>query len=524
MAFPSDFERKQYFYVSYTDRGGTSVISRFRVSAANPNAADPGSETVILRQTQPFSNHNGGQIRFGRDGYLYIGFGDGGSGGDPMRHGQNGRSLLGKLLRIDVESDLVRYRIPPDNPFVNDALYLPEIWATGLRNPWRFSFDRETGDLWIADVGQDRFEEVHFVPGSSRGGENYGWNFMEGLACFLANCDPAATLPPVHAYGRNEGASVTGGFVYRGARWPSLRGLYFYGDYTNGRIWALRREGSRFVNQFLLGSGLSISSFGEDQAGELYVADHGAGAIYRLGSTGQPQEPRLAIGAVVNAASNVAGVVAGSAATIYSQGITDGPGITSATTVPLPTTLAGVRASVNGREAPLFAVANSNGNEQVNIQVPFEAAGTTATIVVSRGGLSSEPMQVPLLAVQPGVFTSDGAHAIVVHHSNNMLVTAGRPLRRGDYGYFYVTGLGAVDNQPLTGRGGPRGPLAMVRAPVAVTLGGVPCDVLFAGLAPDLAAVYQVNFRVGQAVASGAVDLVVSSGGASSPPAKVFIE
>jgi uncharacterized protein (TIGR03437 family) len=495
------------------------------VSSGNPDVADSANEQVILRQTQPFSNHNGGQIKFGPDGYLYIGFGDGGSAGDPQGNGQGRRTWLGKLLRIDVESDLNAYRVPADNPFVNDSSWLPEIWAYGLRNPWRFSFDRETRDLWIGDVGQNRFEEVHFTPAASSGGENYGWKLMEGLSCFVPNCDRTGLTLPVHDYGRNDGGSVTGGFVYRGARWPLLRGVYFFADYTNGRIWSLRRSGSQFVNQFLLNSGYAISTFGEDEAGEIYLADHGGGGIYRIDAIGQPQQPRPAISSAVNAASNAPGVVAGSAATLYLEGVTEGPGITAASTIPLPTTLAGVRVTVNGREAPLFAVANTNGSEQVNLQVPFETTGATASIIVTRGSASSDAIQAPLLEAQPGVFTHPGeSNAIIVHHSDNSLVSAARPLQRGEYAYFYATGLGAVENAPVTGQGGPRVPLARVRNPVTVSIDGVPCDVLFAGLAPDLVAVYQVNFRVTEAVASGSRDLIVSAGGASSPPTKVVVE
>ncbi|HMC59562.1 MAG TPA: PQQ-dependent sugar dehydrogenase, partial [Candidatus Solibacter sp.] len=189
LAFPPGFAQKQRFYVDYTDLNGDTTIAQYRVSP-NADVADAASETVLLKIAQPFANHNGGQVRFGPDGYLYIGMGDGGSGGDPFGNGQNRGALLGKLLRVDVETDPARVRIPPDNPFVNVAGARPEIWAFGLRNPWRFSFDRATGDLWIADVGQDSYEEVDFQPASSHGGENYGWNLMEATHCFGSNCNP----------------------------------------------------------------------------------------------------------------------------------------------------------------------------------------------------------------------------------------------------------------------------------------------------------------------------------------------
>jgi uncharacterized protein (TIGR03437 family) len=523
IAFPPGFEGKQYFYVHYSDLSGDTVIARYRVSPGNRDQADAGSEQVILTQRQPFANHNGGQIRFGPDGYLYIGLGDGGSGGDPQGNGQSTRSLLGKLLRIDVETDQARYRIPPDNPFAGGSSGLPEIWAYGLRNPWRFSFDRETHDLWIGDVGQDRAEEIDFAPASSRGGENYGWNLMEGLQCFRPGCSTTGLIQPVLEYTRGEGVSVTGGFVYRGQRWPALRGIYFYGDYGSGRIWGIRRENGRFSNRLILASGLNISTFGEDQAGELYLGQHGTnGAIYRVDGTGEPQTS-LTISSVVNAASNAAGLVPGSAATIYGTGLTS-PGIMSAPGIPLPRVLGGVRVNVNGSEAPLFAVANTNGTEQVNFQVPFEATGSSAMVAVMREAQTSANSQIPLLAAQPGIFTTNGTEAIVVRNLDNSLVTAARPLARGEYGYFYVTGLGAVDNPPQTGSAAPSAPLAVVRTQPTVTMDGVNVEVLFAGLAPGFVAVYQVNFRVPDGVAAGAHNLVISAGGVASPPARIYLQ
>jgi glucose/arabinose dehydrogenase len=207
LAFPPAFAQKQRFYVNYTDLNGDTVIAQYRLSA-NPDIADAASETVLLKITQPFANHNGGQLRFGPDGYLYIGMGDGGSGGDPMNNGQSLGTLLGKILRLDVESAPGRVQIPPDNPFVNRAGARPEIWAYGLRNPWRFTFDRATRDLWIADVGQNTYEEIDFQPAGSRGGENYGWNLMEGLHCFLGACSTAGLTLPVAEYTHVEGCSV----------------------------------------------------------------------------------------------------------------------------------------------------------------------------------------------------------------------------------------------------------------------------------------------------------------------------
>jgi len=524
LAFPPGFNTKQYFYVNYTDRNGDTVVARYRVPVGRPDQADAASEEVILTQDQPFSNHNGGQLRFGPDGFLWIGLGDGGSGGDPMGFAQNPRSRLGKMLRIDVESGGSGFRVPPGNPFSGNPSFLPEIWAIGLRNPWRYSFDRETGDLWIADVGQNRAEEVNFTPASSRGGENYGWNRTEGLRCFAPNCNVQGLTMPVLEYTRNLGVSVTGGFVYRGRLYPALRGTYFYADYDSGRIWGVRREGEGFVNRLLLASGLNITTFGEDEASELYLADQRGGAIYRIESTEEPPPPRLAISSVVNAASNAAGVVAGSAATVYVQGVTDAPGVISAPSLPLPLALGGVQVTVNGSPAPLFAVANTGGVEQVNFQVPFETAGERAVIVVARNGEASAPVDAALLAVQPGIFTLNGTDAIVVHHATNALVSESQPLQRGEYAYLYVTGIGAVENTPATGAAAPAGPLATARNSPTVTLDGVPAEVLFAGLAPGFTGVYQINIRVSEAVATGARDLVVTAAGVASRPAVVPIQ
>ncbi len=282
VAFPPGYATKGYFYVNYTDPRGDTVISRFTVTS-DPDLADPNSEAVVLRIAQPFANHNGGLLKFGPDGYLYIGMGDGGSGGDPQGNGQKLSTLLGKLLRIDVESGVQPYRIPPDNPFVSNAQARPEIWAYGLRNPWKFSFDRQTGDLYTGDVGQDNWEEIDFQSGSSRGGENYGWNIAEGNHCYAnRTCSLASLSMPVAEYSHAGGAcSVTGGYVYRGGRYPALQGVYFYGDYCTGSIWGLRRAAGEWQSA-LVGRGSGITSFGEDEEGEIYVSDQGAGGIYSL--------------------------------------------------------------------------------------------------------------------------------------------------------------------------------------------------------------------------------------------------
>ena len=286
LAFHPDYAANGRFYVYYTDSNGDIVVARYNVSA-DPNRADSTSRVQLLQIPHPlFDNHNGGQLQFGPDGYLYIGVGDGGAAGDPRVNGQNTNALLGKLLRIDVNG-AQPYAIPPSNPFAGRIDAKPEIWAFGLRNPWRFSFDRQSGDLWIADVGQDRWEEIDLQPASSMGGENYGWNCMEGNHDFNSktiDCRNAALTPPILEYGHDNGAcSVTGGYRYRGSRYPRFSGMFFYADYCTGVISAAtpRADGS-WTAQTLFGASFNISTFGEDSDGEIYVADYKRGAIYQI--------------------------------------------------------------------------------------------------------------------------------------------------------------------------------------------------------------------------------------------------
>ena len=302
-AFPPGFTTKKYFYVYYTNRNGDNQVSRFHLTSDN-NVADPAREDRIIYFNHPtFSNHNGGQIAFGPEGYLYIGTGDGGGGGDPFGNAQNLQSLLGKLLRIAVEQRSAgptgpwhsylpaifqstpgpAYRIPPDNPFVNNPGVLPEIWALGLRNPWRFSFDRQTGDLYIGDVGQNTWEEVDFQPIAAGGGQNYGWNIMEGAHCFTnSTCSSTGLTLPVAEYDHTLGCSVTGGGVYRGSTFPGLQGIYFFADFCSGRIWGQRHTAGLWQKQVLLTVPHNISTFGEDEAGNLYYADRTGGVVYRI--------------------------------------------------------------------------------------------------------------------------------------------------------------------------------------------------------------------------------------------------
>jgi glucose/arabinose dehydrogenase len=286
LAFHPGFPGKPRIFVDYTRvPDGATVIAEFHATA---DRADPGSERVVMLIPQPFPNHNGGQLAFGPDGFLYIGMGDGGSGGDPFGNGQNTRALLGKILRIDVDGTPASgkaYAIPPDNPFaargIRPGAGAPEVWAYGLRNPWRFSFDAANGNLYIGDVGQGSWEEIDRLPAGSRGGQNYGWNQTEGDHCYRPGCNPALYVKPIAEYGHDQGCAVIGGYVYRGSRQPRLRGVYVFSDNCSGKLWTLQVDAGRLAPRVVLDSGRSISSFGTGDDGELYAADL-QGNIWRV--------------------------------------------------------------------------------------------------------------------------------------------------------------------------------------------------------------------------------------------------
>lgn len=285
MAFDPNFSKNGQVYLSYTRRGNplVSVLSRFW-SHDGGKSVQTQKEEILLRIPQPYTNHNGGNVQFGHDGYLYYGLGDGGSGGDPEGNGQNTQTLLGALLRIDVSNvhGVKGYRIPKGNPFVNGG-GRPEIYAYGLRNPWRWSFDRQTGDLWLADVGQNSWEEVDRVVV----GGNYGWNLKEGKHCYSGDCKKPGLIDPVFEYSHRDGCSITGGYVYRGAAIPSLQGTYLFGDYCRGTIWGVNADIVSTMNlsavnrRVLFRTDMNISSFGEDNEGEIYVVDL-KGRIFKI--------------------------------------------------------------------------------------------------------------------------------------------------------------------------------------------------------------------------------------------------
>ena len=288
LAFDPHYATNGFFFIDHTDAAGNVTVARYKVSSPNPNIADPSSRTVVLSVNHmQFANHNGGELQFGPDGYLYIGVGDGGGAGDPLNTAPDKTKLLGKILRIDVST--LPYRIPPSNPFGN------EVWAYGLRNPWRFSFDRLTGDLIIGDVGQDDWEEVDVQPRTSIGGENYAWHCFEATHVFRntgAECQNQNFTMPVLEYSHAGGAcSITGGYRYHGAAYPSLHDIYFYADYCSGTIFGgHQRSDGTWISQTLLSTNMNISSFGEDANGELYVVDL-KGGVYRITDAG-PQAKR----------------------------------------------------------------------------------------------------------------------------------------------------------------------------------------------------------------------------------------
>ena len=466
IAFPPDFSAKQYFYLNYVDRQRRTIVARYRMAG---DTANPASEEVLLTIPQPFENHNGGCLQFSpRDGQLYIGMGDGGSGGDPQKNAQNPSSMLGKMLRMDVEN----------------GSKTAQIWASGLRNPWRFSFDRATGDMYIADVGQGALEEIDFQPADGVAGRNYGWSLMEGTRCYdLASCANRADLVrPVFEYGRNDGVSVSGGYVYRGTRFPFLTGIYFFADYGSGQTWGMRRDGANWETVKLVDSNLPVVAFGEDEAGEQYMVAHN-GRILRLAA----DPAAAAVNSVVSAASFAPGIAPGGIATAFLNAIPGVSGIVAADRLPLPTELSGVSVRVNGIPAPLFAVANSGVGAQVNFLVPATtpAGDTTFTI-------NGAETRTAVSVAAPAVFTFDGRLAAV-----NGTGIRGRAIE------LYATGLG-VNSEA-----------------VSVLIGGRSATVLFVGLATGFVGLNQINAIVPDETAVGDAELIIRVGEVSSPTVRL---
>lgn len=283
LAFHPNYQQNGYLYVNYIDKNQNTIIARYHVSS-QPDVADSTSEKILFTLKQPYTNHNGGDLAFGPDGYLYAALGDGGSGGDPENRAQSKDSLLGKILRIDVDKG-DPYTVPATNPFINQPNTKPEIWAYGLRNPWRFSFDKATGDMYIADVGQGNLEEVNFQKAASKGGENYGWRCYEGNRSYKPDgcLDASKYVAPIIEYSHDEDrCSITGGYVYRGSDNPALVGKYFYGDFCNGQLFYASNKNGTWAQTLAAKTTYSISTFGQGSDGELYFADFEAGNIYKI--------------------------------------------------------------------------------------------------------------------------------------------------------------------------------------------------------------------------------------------------
>jgi glucose/arabinose dehydrogenase len=379
LAFHPRYAENGYFFVDYTNTAGDTVIARYRVSASEPNAADPASEVILLTIDQPFANHNGGQLAFGPDGYLYIGMGDGGSANDPMCNGQRDETLLGKILRIDVDANVNSapfYGIPPDNPFAAPGGPRDEIWAKGLRNPWRFSFDRLTGDLYIGDVGQGAREEVDFQAAGGVGSHNYGWKVMEGTQCGGGGtsgcssgtpaCNSPALTPPIVEYSHAAGdCSITGGYVYRGPSFPALVGTYLYGDYCTGKIWgATPGAGGVWSTRLFAPRAANLTTFGEDSSGQVYLATEN-GTLARIADPNPPPPTLVSVEPATGSSRGGESVVV------------TGGGFVLGTTV-----------SFGGVAAPEVAVLDSNGT-RLRVVTPPRAAGPVDVVVSNPDGRSA---------------------------------------------------------------------------------------------------------------------------------------
>jgi hypothetical protein len=421
LAFHPDYAANGYFFVYYTDKNGDNVLARYRRSSGNPAVADPGSGRILLIVPHPdFGNHNGGALAFGPDGYLYVGIGDGGSAGDPQDHAQSRDTWLGKILRLDPsveEGGDPPYAVPPTNPFVGAPGLRPEIWAYGLRNPWRITFDRVTGDLFIGDVGQGAREEVDFQPatgaGGEHGGRNYGWRRMEGSACFNpgAGCQTGSVVLPILEYTHTEGCSVTGGYRYRGTAVPVLHGVYVYADFCTGEIWGGVQAGDGEWGRIdLLDTPHQISSFGEDAAGELYVAAIG-GTVYRIVAA----RPRLTVTRVGAGAGTVVSGPAGIACGATCSAEYEPGTLVTLTALPAPgSSFTGWGGACGGTGACALALGGDRSVSATFLPkslVQFNAAAygarerrSTVTVTVTRTGNTAGPAAVAY-ALVPGTAT-----------------------------------------------------------------------------------------------------------------------
>ncbi len=530
VAFHPNYSSNGYFFVNYTDLGGDTVVSRFKVTS-DSNVADKGSEAIFFEAAQPRRNHNGGQIQFGPDGYLYIGMGDGGGAGDPPDSAQNLNSVLGKMLRVDIDRGAPATAVP-SNPFLGTPGARPEIWSYGLRNPWRFSFDRLTGDILIGDVGQNAMEEISFQPADSQGGENYGWRLMEGSLCFRprANCNDNSLVLPILEYanyGSNCGGSVTGGYRYRGAMFPQLSGVYFFADYCTGDFRGAVEDDGAWKQLDPRPTPFDIRTFGEDEAGEIYFAV--SSVIYRI-ETPRPS-PTISVGGVVSAATLEVGpgLAPGSLATVFGVGLAVSTAVADG--FPLPADLGGGSMTFNGSIAAPQIFARPG---QRNFQVPWELDGLAhARLTITVGDEISPAVIVPLARVNPGVFVMNysGQAAAFIASSGGVVagpagsLAGARPALPGETLEVFATGLGPVTNPPASGAAALADPVSMTVEPVGARVGGQPMQVEFSGLAPSLAGLYRISLKlVGDIPSGGAVPLVIQVAGIDSNTTFIAVE
>jgi uncharacterized protein (TIGR03437 family) len=529
LAFHPQFKTNRRFFVNYTRRpDGATVISEFTASAANANVADT-TEKIILTVAQPFSNHNGGMIDFGKDGFLYIGMGDGGSANDPGNRSQNNEELLGKFLRIDVDTPngAVPYSSPSTNPFFGATPGRDEIYSTGWRNPWRWSFDRQTGELYAGDVGQNAIEEIDIV---TLGG-NYGWRVLEGTRC--TNLGPAAcTTPgfvaPIYEYAQDGGrCSVTGGYVYRGTRGTLTPGTYVFGDYCTGEIF-LRENGSV---RMALDSPYAISSFGEDEAGELFVVHLGSGAngaLYRIVNPNATAAAATSVSAA-NFRSPLAresiSAVFGTDLAVVTQ--PNGGGT-------LPTNLGGTQINVTdsagtSRAASLFFVSPT----QANYLIPAGTAAGTATVTIINwnGALSRGTVQINPVA--PGLFTANSsgrgvpaavAERILANGSRSTVPVAAFDQTQNQFVPVPID-LGTAADQVFLAAFGTGFRFRSALTAVTATIGGTPVEVSFAGAQGDFVGLDQANIRIPfSLVGRGEVDVVLTVDGAQANTVRINIK
>ena len=519
LAFHPNFKSNRKFYVNYTRSGdGATVVSEFQASASNRNVADT-TERILLTIAQPFTNHNGGMIEFGPDGYLYIGMGDGGSANDPGNRAQNIEDLLGKMLRIDVNrtEGALQYGIPPDNPFAGATPGRDEIFALGLRNPWRYSFDRLSGQLYAGDVGQNAREWAHIV----EKGKNYGWATWEGTRCNTSKpagspaCTALPLIQPLLEYDHSAGrCSITGGYVYRGARFTFPQGAYIYGDYCTGEIW-------QFVNgqnSLLQDTPLSVSSFGEDEGGEIYVCGLGNGIVYRVTNTTSPRT----LGTVSSASyDKEAGVARESIVSTFGTGLANGE--FAAPGLPLPTNLGGTTVTMRDsksveRLAPLFYA----GPLQINFQVPAQTATGYGAIIVKINDVVVSSGALKVEAFAPGIFSAAASGAGVaagrVQRVRNGASTYEEMVERDPTDATKWRSL-AIDLAPPTDGvylllfgTGLRGRSEPLNA--SVNIGGMVLPVEFVGAQAEFVGLDQINLQLPPSLqGKGEVDVIVTIDG-----------